>query len=157
MPRTREGAGAGPLALGTTKRNKKKGGKPKSGGKVEWDAKRAPTATNALAHFCRVAAAGAACLAGPSRNRRPYFAGQDVSGLRIKKHASRACESAMHIVRIGLPKSRILMGTAGLFLAACGIAAVLDYIIPGWFWLAFIVLAVVLLGLFGKVVYDGHS
>ena len=64
---------------------------------------------------------------------------------------------AMHIVRIELPKSRILMGAAGLFLGACGIAAVMDYIVPGWFWRVFIVLAVVLLGLFGKVVYDGRA
>lgn len=62
----------------------------------------------------------------------------------------------MHIVRTELPKSRILMGAAGLFLAACGIAAVLDYIVPGWFWRVFVVLALVLLGLFGKVVYDGR-
>ncbi|HWJ99175.1 MAG TPA: hypothetical protein VNR41_00515 [Xanthobacteraceae bacterium] len=64
---------------------------------------------------------------------------------------------AMHIVRTESSKSRILMAVAGLFLAACGIAAVLDYIVPGWFWRVFIVLVVVLLGLFGKVVYDGHA
>jgi len=64
---------------------------------------------------------------------------------------------AMHIVRTESPKTRILMGAAGLFLAACGIAAVLDYIVPGWFWRIFIVLTVVLLGLFGKVVYDGRA
>lgn len=63
---------------------------------------------------------------------------------------------AMQIVRTESRKSRILMAAAGLFLAACGIAAVVDYIVPGWFWQVFIALALVLLGLFGKVVYDGR-
>jgi hypothetical protein len=68
----------------------------------------------------------------------------------------------MHIAGRELPKprilkSRLLKGAAGLFLAACGIAAVLDYIVPGWFWRIFIVLGLILLGLFGKAVYDGRA
>jgi hypothetical protein len=63
----------------------------------------------------------------------------------------------MHIAKIELPMSRIFMGAAGLFLAACGVAAVMDYMLPGWFWSVFIVLAIILLGLFGKVVYDGRT
>jgi hypothetical protein len=52
--------------------------------------------------------------------------------------------------------SRILTGAAGLFLGAWGIAVVVDYILPGTYWPVFAVLALVLLGLFGKAVYDGQ-
>ena len=50
--------------------------------------------------------------------------------------------------------SRIFMGVLGLFLAAWGGAIVFDYILPGSFWQVFLVLAVILLGFFGKAVYD---
>ncbi len=63
----------------------------------------------------------------------------------------------MHFAKTELPKSRIFMGAAGLFLAACGAAAVMDYILPGWFWRVFVVLVIILLGLFGKMVYDGRA
>jgi hypothetical protein len=53
-------------------------------------------------------------------------------------------------------KSRILTGAVGLFLAAWGSAVVVDYILPGSFWHVFIVLAAILLGFFGKAVYDGR-
>jgi hypothetical protein len=52
--------------------------------------------------------------------------------------------------------SRILMGAAGLFLAAWGIAVIIDYILPGSLWRVFAVLGVILLGLFAKAVYDGR-
>lgn len=52
--------------------------------------------------------------------------------------------------------SKILTGAAGLFLAAWGIAVVVDYILPGYLWRVFAVLALVLLGLFGKAVYGGR-
>jgi hypothetical protein len=52
--------------------------------------------------------------------------------------------------------SRILTGAAGLFLGAWGIAVVVDYILPGYLWEVFVVLALILLGLFGKAVYDGR-
>jgi hypothetical protein len=44
----------------------------------------------------------------------------------------------------------------GLFLAAWGSAVVVDYILPGSFWHVFVVLAAILLGFFGKAVYDGR-
>ena len=52
--------------------------------------------------------------------------------------------------------SRILTGAAGLFLGVWGIAVVVDYILPGYLWPVFAVLALVLLGLFGKAVYGGR-
>jgi hypothetical protein len=62
----------------------------------------------------------------------------------------------MHIVGSKIVMSRILTGAAGLFLAAWGVAVIVDYIVPGWFWQLFVALAVILLGLFGKAVYDGR-
>jgi len=52
--------------------------------------------------------------------------------------------------------SRVFTGAAGLFLGAWGIAVVVDYILPGYLWEVFVVLALILLGLFGKTVYDGR-
>ncbi len=62
----------------------------------------------------------------------------------------------MHIAGSKIAVSRIFMGAAGLFLAAWGSATVAEYILPGSFWQVFLVLAVILLGYFGKSVYDGH-
>jgi len=62
----------------------------------------------------------------------------------------------MHIAGSKLAMSRIFMGAAGLFLAAWGSAIVIDYVLPGSFWQIFLVLAVILLGFFGKAVYDGR-
>jgi hypothetical protein len=62
----------------------------------------------------------------------------------------------MQIAGSKIAISRIFMGAAGLFLAAWGSAAVVEYILPGSFWQVFLVLAVILLGFFGKSVYDGH-
>ncbi len=59
----------------------------------------------------------------------------------------------MHAAGNKIAMSRILTGAAGLFLGAWGIAVVVDYILPGYLWPVFAVLALVLLGLFGKTVY----
>jgi hypothetical protein len=62
----------------------------------------------------------------------------------------------MHTAGSKFPMSRIFMAAAGLFLAAWGSAIVIDYMLPGAFWQIFLVLAVILLGFFGKAVYDGR-
>jgi hypothetical protein len=62
----------------------------------------------------------------------------------------------MQVAGSKVVKSRILTGAVGLFLAAWGSAVVVDYILPGSFWHVFIVLAAILLGFFGKAVYDGR-
>jgi hypothetical protein len=60
------------------------------------------------------------------------------------------------IVMPRIPLSRVLTGAAGLFLAAWGVAVVVDYIFPGWLWQVFFGFVIILLGLFGKAVYDGR-
>ena len=65
----------------------------------------------------------------------------------------------MHAVRTGKTgtvMSRILMGTAGLFLAAWGVAVIVDYILPGTLWRVFALSGLILLCIFGKAVYDGR-
>jgi hypothetical protein len=47
-------------------------------------------------------------------------------------------------------------GLLGLFLAAWGTAALIDYVLPGWLWPVFLVLAVIFLGLYAKAVHDGR-
>lgn len=65
-------------------------------------------------------------------------------------------EATMQAAGNKIAMSRILTGAAGLFLAAWGIAIVVDYILPGYLWEVFTLLALLLLGLFGKTVYDGR-
>lgn len=64
--------------------------------------------------------------------------------------------TTMHIAGSKFPMSRFFMAAAGLFLAVWGSAIVLDYMLPGYFWQIFLVLAVILLGFLGKAVYDGR-
>lgn len=65
-------------------------------------------------------------------------------------------ETTMQVAGSKNAMSKILTGAAGLFLAAWGIAVVVDYILPGYLWEVFTLLALLLLGLFGKAVYDGR-
>lgn len=51
---------------------------------------------------------------------------------------------------------KIATGLLGLFLAAWGTAALVDYVLPGWLWPVFFVLAAILLGLYAKAVWDGR-
>ncbi len=69
---------------------------------------------------------------------------------------SLVARTTMHLAGTRIVMSRILTGAAGFFLAAWGGAAVFDYIVPESFWPVFLVLAVILLGFFGKAVYDGR-
>lgn len=62
----------------------------------------------------------------------------------------------MQIAGSKIAMSRFFMAAAGLFLAAWGSAIVIDYVLPGSFWQIFLVLAVILLGFFGKAIYDGR-
>jgi len=70
----------------------------------------------------------------------------------------------MHIAKTGktgtvmsrMLSSRVFMGAAGLFLAAWGIAVIVDYVLPGTLWRIFAVLGLILLGVFAKAVYDGR-
>jgi hypothetical protein len=52
--------------------------------------------------------------------------------------------------------SRIFTALVGLFLVAWGVAMIADYIFPGSIWQIFLALAAILLGVFGKAVYDGR-
>lgn len=55
-----------------------------------------------------------------------------------------------------MPFYKMSTGLLGLFLAAWGTAALIDYILPGWLWPIFFVLVVVLLGFYAKAVHDGR-
>lgn len=55
-----------------------------------------------------------------------------------------------------IPFYKMTTGLLGLFLAAWGTAALIDYVLPGWLWPIFFVLAVILLGFYAKAVYDGR-